>query len=1358
MAKVKNLFVEGKMNKDLDERLVPKGQYVDALNVRIGNSSGSDVGAIENSLSNSKLSDLDFGENPECIGACTNPADQMVYWFVVSDDGSYIAEYNDYNETSGIILSDNRPGTTNILRFQKGNPIDCNILVDDDNEKIYIYFTDGVTPPKKIEIEHAKGLTNNEFTFDDVSVIVKPPINPPKIEPRSTENDLEKKNNLKEKFVMFSYRYKYRDEQYSAMSPFSSVAFLPDQYRFNFEDHVLECMVNTYDNVDIKFNTGDVNVVEVDVLFKESGQNTIYLAKSFNKADEGFNDNEERVFNFSNNQIYKVLPEKELFRLYDNVPLTAKTQEIINNRLVYGNYTENYDLKNEAGDEVIPDIDLRYDQEVTEVNLPYQSVKSNRDYEVGIVYLDEHGRSTTVLSGGDSSVYVKPFASVTKNSLTAVIKHKAPKWAKYYRFFVKETVTDYHNVCSSTFHIDDDEKDIYVKLGGDDVNKVKAGDFITMKRGTDGVLRVTEDLNIREVEKKERNFLDYDDSATDTEQEPGVYMALKQRGSFLIQADSFTEYNYNEFITARNALSNQFANNGVNLTEGPFFYGDDEDTNDLTLVSTTYAPTGDSSNHIRVEVEITEKGVTADKYRVRQKSRGVKGYSTEWTNWSDQQTCTTSDFDKNVWQDNSGSGTQQKLTLRFGSANGHNVGDRWTFNYKPAGCWYNSRIYSGTNLKAGGSVNSADRSYVPIQFPAGDAGKIYAGSFATIDLMTSEGARAGFQVGTETIYASRDYENFEEFYYEEKVYQKIAAAMSPTANGKFTEELISFRRGDQTPNKPDHWKTFTGNTDDPLILVFESNLYRNGDLHAKIKGRVSIELNVTEGENYTFLAETKSDLKNTDVYYEIGKTYEVSNFGYHKGDVTVGDKDQNFETNALIKLDFFNCFGWANGHESIRIKDSFFGTKYSFDTRPLTSIEKYQENERRASLTYSNVYDQTTKYNGLNEFNLSTANYKDLDDADGDVQRVISRDTDLVVFQENKISKVLYNKNVLFSAGGDGSLAQTTEVLGQQIPYLGEYGVTKSPQSIATWGGRIYLADPRRGAVLRVSQDGITEISQYGMRDWFRDNMKITQESKVLGGYDPENGQYVLSIQSPTIEWREESVECENYTWEIDETECLTEDTTTTTTTTTEAPTTTTTTTTTTEAPTTTTTTSTSTTSTTTSTTTTSTTTTTTTTLATFGCSDAAFSMSGGTTGESTNGQGTVSAGTITSISPSTYVSGTSTYTATITVPSGYANSGSSITCTASAIGTDTTTTTSTTTTSTTTTTTTTTTAAPVCYNYTLFSDGGETVVYTYQRCNTGATLTATVPNGDSITVCARENSVTMSPDSGTISQGDSCS
>ena len=56
---------------------------------------------------------------------------------------------------------------------------------------------------------------------------------------------------------------------------------------------------------------------------------------------------------------------------------------------------------------------------------------------------------------------------------------------------------------------------------------------------------------IRDVEKKKRNFLDYDENATNTGQEPGLYMSLKQRSSFLIQADSFTEYNYDKRVYAK---------------------------------------------------------------------------------------------------------------------------------------------------------------------------------------------------------------------------------------------------------------------------------------------------------------------------------------------------------------------------------------------------------------------------------------------------------------------------------------------------------------------------------------------------------------------------------------------------------------------------------------------------------------------------------------------------------------------------------------------------------------------------------------------------------------------------------------
>ena len=44
MGELKRVFSKAVMNKDMDERLVPPGQYRDANNIQIATSDGSDVG------------------------------------------------------------------------------------------------------------------------------------------------------------------------------------------------------------------------------------------------------------------------------------------------------------------------------------------------------------------------------------------------------------------------------------------------------------------------------------------------------------------------------------------------------------------------------------------------------------------------------------------------------------------------------------------------------------------------------------------------------------------------------------------------------------------------------------------------------------------------------------------------------------------------------------------------------------------------------------------------------------------------------------------------------------------------------------------------------------------------------------------------------------------------------------------------------------------------------------------------------------------------------------------------------------------------------------------------------------------
>ena len=55
MARIQRNFVRGRMNKSLDERLLPNGEYIDALNVRLGSTEESEVGSVEKAKGNNQL-------------------------------------------------------------------------------------------------------------------------------------------------------------------------------------------------------------------------------------------------------------------------------------------------------------------------------------------------------------------------------------------------------------------------------------------------------------------------------------------------------------------------------------------------------------------------------------------------------------------------------------------------------------------------------------------------------------------------------------------------------------------------------------------------------------------------------------------------------------------------------------------------------------------------------------------------------------------------------------------------------------------------------------------------------------------------------------------------------------------------------------------------------------------------------------------------------------------------------------------------------------------------------------------------------------------------------------------------------
>tara|TARA_R110002020_G_scaffold371159_3_gene582753 strand:+ start:1923 stop:6149 length:4227 start_codon:yes stop_codon:yes gene_type:complete len=574
MAKVSNNFIKGRMNKDLDDRLIPNGEYRNAMNAQVSKSEGENVGALENTLGNIKISDfraLTTITDLVSIGYFADEINNRVYIFLTNNDTinfqptggakskHYIYVYNTL--TTNI----NQLVTGSFLNFSTQFPVTAVNLLED-----LLFWSDNRNQPRKINVELAiandSSATKPYYTFEDqISVAKYNPYqtidlyrvspntadsyettmydvtskaypdggtgkidgtlspagstidllsgtitgdvipgatiayinpttgflipttatvstfdysqgsgnNPPtsrlttssNIGPFST-NDVElvfnynnyyegdfngDKDFLKDKFVRFSYRYKFVDGEYSIFAPFTQPCFIPKKdgyfmYKVNqftstlpnyrtspppldiqdeedtYRSTIVEFMENKVDKIILRiplpYSSANfqryLNVEEIEILYKESDSLAVNVIESvpvskianqtttartnsggtqsgtslvidtisasgniqvgatvtgtgivnnptvvsFNGVDTvvlsitqsniandtllTFNDVNYFEYQYQSTKPYKVLPDNEITRTYDKVPVKALAQEIISNRVVYGNFQDKH--------------------------------------------------------------------------------------------------------------------------------------------------------------------------------------------------------------------------------------------------------------------------------------------------------------------------------------------------------------------------------------------------------------------------------------------------------------------------------------------------------------------------------------------------------------------------------------------------------------------------------------------------------------------------------------------------------------------------------------------------------------------------------------------------------------------------------------------------------------------------------------------------------------------------------------------------------------------------------------------------------------------------------------------------------
>jgi hypothetical protein len=184
--------------------------------------------------------------------------------------------------------------------------------------------------------------------------------------------------------------------------------------------------------------------------------------------------------------------------------------------------------------------------------------------------------------------------------------------------------------------------------------------------------------------------------------------------------------------------------------------------------------------------------------------------------------------------------------------------------------------------------------------------------------------------------------------------------------------------------------------------------------------------------------------------------------------------------------------------EESRIRGGYNNTSTDYGVKAYLVEEQDAQTRRGSSLIYSGIEEIT----------------RSVDPISGTIQKLFAEDTNLLIFQERKVNNALIDKDAIFTAEGSAITTSGRLVIGQITPIAGNWGISQNPESFASYGYMKYFVDKNRNAVLRLAGGNITEISNYGMIDFFRDTLSsVTSTGVILGAFDNYTQCYVLSIQ-----------------------------------------------------------------------------------------------------------------------------------------------------------------------------------------------------------------------------------------------------
>ena len=1027
------------------------------------------------------------------------------------------------------------------------------------------------------------------------------------------------------KFVRYAYRWKYKDGEYSCYSPFSDIAFIPGNFKYQTNTGFNEAMVNHLRFLSITIpGSKPPDVEEIDILYKESNNNLVYVADTLKENSDGTFPS--LTYEVKSEIIGSVVEANQLLRPWDNVPKRAKSQEITANRLIYGNYYQQYDIPKENLPEIettiLPKSITSATQvdgtAITEKGKPAKSLKSQRTYQVGVVYRDAYGRETPVFSNKNSAKLIGKSYAEKVNSLQCQLLNDAPSWATHFKYFVKETSNEYYNLALDRFY-EAEDGNIWLSFPSCERNKVSEDSYITLKKkhNSQEFVSAASKYKVLDIQNEAPEFITIITKTqavatclikSDSTDRPTVGTRIFEvRGpapEFNDKfANGFTADSSIRIITTGGTTKKYKVESGGPI--GEFNGGKNPKeiyrvtlqqqltSEDAEVLANTYL---EANDEIKLELFVDEKEMKPEFFgkffvKIQRDSELNTNILTAFPALEKQWSIVDSEaiykesqntFEKGKWDVNgktykkevqtaswidsvTGAGSitaaRHKATTPYHPTPGSNkkefsfyysgidYGDAWrskgneesickaTNKDDTIGCernnppcktatCHNGRAHNETdNVKPFLEKITTDGTVFSFTNTDGVEGVNYEVTGSTIDYQfrtkdqpvrrQTRAMRRKYTIEFKTL-------GGESGYSDEFNYNNATETSSGLANGRINQ--INLKEENIIPGED------VISTTNPAIFETEPKEGRELDIYNEISGAYPIVrptmkvsgtgiaanttiVTVADPNTFTISNATTSALSDSTVTLTDAKGiyhFDIQITALNGATTITVDPAQVHGQEQ--SLDWFNCYSFGNGVESNRFREDF--NAVTIDKGPKVSTvlaEQYKEEHKLNGLIWSGIFNSRSSINRLNQFVMADPITKDLNPYYGSIQKLHGRKSDLLTFCEDQVLTIVANKDILYNADGNSQLTASNKVLGQAVPYSGEYGISKNPESFISHANNVFWADKARGAVCSLQGQSVIPISSMGMTDWFKDN--LVNATSIIGTYNQNKNSYNVTIK-----------------------------------------------------------------------------------------------------------------------------------------------------------------------------------------------------------------------------------------------------